>query len=80
MTYAAYCESGPHPAGSLAYYSRLIGCYRVEYDSQCWYYRVSRGHRRAFRTWLLDTFAPTNGERYNVTGRYPDVTVEKAQS
>jgi len=80
MTYAAHCESGPHPAGSLAYYNRLTGCYRVEYDSQCWYYRVPRGHRRAFRLWLLDTFAPTNGERYRVQGAYPNVTIERVRA
>lgn len=78
--FRAYCVSGPHKAGSYGYYNRPAGCYRVEYDSQAWYYRIARGDRRAFRSWVLAVFAPNNGERYKVTGRYPDVTVEKVQS
>ena len=71
--------SGPFPAGSYGFHGAGPGCYRVEYDSQAWTYRVARGERRAFRAWVASAFPPNNGERYKVTGRYPDITIEKVQ-
>ena len=65
-------------AGSVAYAAlddAARGHAVVEHDSKRWCYRVMKGERRAFRSWLADVFSGF-GSHATVHGSWPAYRIE----
>ena len=80
MTYTPESYACYHTAtaakGSARYYEgpRPGEC-AVDYDNSKTFYKIPRGMRRGFRTWVRATWETMNGTP-QVTGSWPNYTIE----